>query len=93
MAYFEHSIGGVALDLAHLKPRTVAFFVQKFGCELATDVRFSNHTSTVKFEEGRHDPAYVIMDHQHRWAQDRERHEMSRDLPAIRDALPTASSI
>lgn len=91
MAYFEHSIGGVALDLAHLEPRTVAFFVQKVARELAIDVKFSNHCFTVGFEEGVHDPAHRIMDGNRLRAYDPERHELSRRLPAMVDALPGAS--
>jgi hypothetical protein len=91
MAYFAHSIGGVPLDLDHLEPRTLAFHVEKVGRVLAIDVRFSNHTFTVAFEEGVHDPAYRIMDHNRPRAYDPERHALSHGLPAMIEALPGAA--
>ncbi|MGE7157545.1 hypothetical protein ACQKJ1_28010 [Methylorubrum rhodesianum] len=91
MAYFDHTIDGVALDLAHLEPRLLSFFVQKVARELSIDVRFSNHCFTCKFEDGRHAATHLIMDHKNRRAYDPERHELSRQLPAIVEALPTAS--
>ena len=87
MAYFNHAIDGVTLDLLHLEPRSLTLFVNKIGRDLAIDVRFSNHCFTVKFEEGRHDPRHLIWDHKHRRAYDPERHELSRQLPAIVDKL------
>jgi hypothetical protein len=51
----------------------------------------SNHSFTCKFEEGRHTTEPLIIDHKQRRAYDAERHELSRRLPAIVDALPTAS--
>ena len=88
MPYFAHSIGSVPLDLDHLEPRTLAFFVERVGRELAIDVRFSNHTFTVAFAEDVHDPAHRIMDRSRPRAYDPERHALSRGLPAMIDALP-----
>ncbi|MET7246040.1 hypothetical protein ABZT49_22060 [Methylobacterium sp. EM32] len=91
MAYFNHTIDGVTLDLAHLNPRRLTLFVQKLARELAIDVRFSNHCFTCKFEAGRHATTHLIMDHKQQRAYDAERHELSHRLPEMVDALPTAS--
>lgn len=91
MAYFEHSIGGVALDLAHLEPRTLRFFVKNVGRELAIDVKFSNHCFTVAYLPCVHSPTHRIMDASRARAYDPERHGLSHNLPALVDALPDAS--
>lgn len=91
MAYFNHAIDGVTLDLSHLEPRSLRLFVNNVGRELAIDVRFSNHCFTVTFEEGRHNPRHLIWDHKHRRAYDPERHELSRQLPIIVDKLPSVA--
>lgn len=88
MAYFDHAIGGVSLDLAHLEPRGLTLPVRNLGRDLTVDVRFTNHCFTVAFEEGVHDRAALIWDHKRPRAYDRERHELSRGLPAMVDALP-----
>ena len=91
MAYFDHVIDGVRLDLAHLEPRRLTFFVDKIGRALSIEVRFSNHCFTVGFDDERHDRQHLIWDHRSRRAYDPARHELSRRLPAIVDALPGAS--
>ncbi len=91
MAYFNYIVDGSALDLAHLEPRSLTFFVQKLARDLTVDVRFSNHCFTCKFDETRHVAAYLIMDHRQRRAYDAERYELSHRLPSIVDALPSAA--
>jgi len=91
MAYFNYIIGGVTLDLAHLEPFGLTFFVKNLGRELTIDVKFSNHCFTVDFDAAIHDPALTIMDHKRQRAYDLQRHNLSRNLPSMINALPTAS--
>lgn len=91
MSYFEHTIDGLSLDLAHLEPRELVFFVKKLNRELAIEVKFTNHCFTVDFKDGLHDPKHLIWDHKRRRAYDPERHALSRKLPDLIDALPTAA--
>jgi hypothetical protein len=91
MSYFEHAIDGVSLDLAHLEPRELVFFVRNLNCALAIDVKFTNHCFTVDFKDGVHDPRHLIWDHKRRRTFDPERHELSRMLPDLVDALPNAA--
>ncbi|OAS15936.1 hypothetical protein [Methylobacterium platani] len=91
MAYFNHTIDGSALDLTHLEPRSLSFYVQKLTRDLTVYVRFSNHCFTCKFDDSRHTVADLIMDHRQRRAYDAERYDLSRRLPTIVDALPGSS--
>lgn len=63
MAYFDDEVRGTRLDLAHLEPRDLTFFVRTVGRELTIGVRFSNHCFTVAFDANRHDRADLIWDH------------------------------
>lgn len=89
--YFDHVVDGVRLDLAHLEPRGLSFFVKNLGRDLTIDVKFSNHCFTVDFDPEVHDPAHEIMDHKRRRAYDPERHALSRKLPDMITALPSAA--
>lgn len=91
MAYFNHTIRGDRLDLAHLEPLPLTFHVIKLGRDLTIDVKFSNHCFTVDFDDVIHDEALLIMDHKRRRAYDHERHTLSHNLPAMIAGLPTAA--
>lgn len=91
MAYFEHVIGGARLDLTHLEPCELKFFVQRIGTDRTIDVKFSNHCLTVDFDPAIHPLAVLIMDHSRRCAYDPQGHVLSRNLPSMIAALPTAS--
>ena len=89
--YFDYVLDGERLDLAHLEPRGLTFFVKNLGRDLTVDVKFSNHCFTVDFDPAVHNPTHVIMDHKRRRAYDPERHALSRGLPDMIAALPNAA--
>ncbi|CAA2109011.1 hypothetical protein MBUL_04504 (plasmid) [Methylobacterium bullatum] len=91
MAYFNHAIRGDQLDLAHLEPLPLTFYVRNLGRDLTIDVKFSNHCFTVDFDATIHDETLLIMDHKRRRAYDLERHTLSRNLPGMIASLPAAA--
>jgi hypothetical protein len=85
------TIDGAAIDLAHLEPRLLGCPVKDRAEALQINVRFSNHCFTEAFDPARHGPDLLVMDHKRQRAFDRRRHALSRNLPAMLDALPGAT--
>ena len=91
MSYFNHTINGEKLDLAHLEPFAFAFYIRNLNRELTIDVKFSNHCFTIDFDHMVHSPSLLIMDYKRERAYDAERYEMSRNLPDMINSLPNAA--
>ena len=93
MPYFPTlAIDDLPIDLSHLEPLSVVFPVQRLGGRtIAIDVKFTNHCFTIAFEPARHDAGHVVMDGSRKRVFDRQRHELSRLLPAIIRELPGRS--
>lgn len=93
MPYFPPlTIDGLAIDIAHLEPFSLAFAVERLGGRTITiDVKFSNHCFTETFAPDRHDPAHLVMDRGRKRVFDPPRHALSRHLPEIVKSLPDRS--
>jgi hypothetical protein len=83
-------INGAAIDLGHLEPLLVACPTPGQLTDLWINVRFSMHCFTEGFDPLRHDPSLKVMDHKKPRAFDPRRYNLSKNLPALIRALPTA---